>query len=164
MSRPDADPETAGKGADAVGNDTPDLSGRNRIAWNAFTGWLGYFVAVATGFVLPRLMDRELGQTALGLWDFAWSCVSYVRLGQIGFAQSTTRHLARSRAMQDTEGLRRVASSTFGVSSGVAALVLTLTTIAVWAVPLFIGTSRADEIATARWAIALSWPTRVRLR
>ena len=50
---------------------------------------------------------------------------------------------------------RRVASTTLGVSSGVAAFVLGLTTIAVWGVPFFIGTTDTAEIATARWVVAL---------
>jgi len=153
--QPDTDPETAGQGAGPVRDDATDLSGQDRIAWNTLTGWLGHLVAVATGFVLPRLMDRELGQTALGVWDLAWSCVAYFRLSQVGLAPATMRYLAQRRGMRDVEGLRRVASTTLGVSSGVAALVLALTTTAVWGVPFFIGTTDAAEIATARWVVAL---------
>jgi O-antigen/teichoic acid export membrane protein len=100
-------------------------------------------------------MDRELGQTTLGVWDFAWSCVSYFQLSQIGLAQSAMRHIARPRAMRDVEGLRTVASSVIGVSFAVATLVLTLTTVAVWAVPFLIGTHDVEAIATARWVVAL---------
>src|SRR5262245_12669966 len=62
----------------------PDPSGRDRLAWNVLAGWAGYAVEVATGFVLPRMMDHHLGQATLGVWDFAWSCVAYFRFAQVG--------------------------------------------------------------------------------
>lgn len=107
------------------------------------------------GFILPRLMDRQLGQTTLGVWDFAWSCVSYFRLAQIGVAPATSRYLARFRAMGDVEGLRRAASSTVGVSMGVASAVLTLTALVTWLLPRLFATRLGDQVATAQWVVAV---------
>lgn len=139
--------------AETAGATAPDLSGRDRIAWNVLASWAGYFVEVATGFVVPRLMDHHIGQTSLGLWDFAWSCVSYFRLAQIGIGQATSRYLARHRAMSDAEGLRRVASSTFGVSTGVAALVLALTGLAVVAAPWLLPGRLGEHVWTAQQVV-----------
>lgn len=118
-------------------------------------GWAGYLVEVATGFLLPRLMDHHLGQTALGVWDFAWSCVSYFRLAQIGVAPATSRYLARHHAMGDVEGVRRVASSTAGVSTCVAVLVLSLTAIVTSAIPLLFTSRLGDHVTTAQWVVAV---------
>jgi O-antigen/teichoic acid export membrane protein len=131
-----------------------DLSGRDRIAWNVLTGWVGYAIEVAAGFIVPRLIDQQVGQTALGLWDFGWSCIAYLRLAQIGVAPATSRYLARYRAVRDTEGLRRVASSTFGVSIAVATLVLTLTGLAVVATPWLLPERLGDQVRTAQLVIA----------
>jgi len=138
-----------------AGGEASDLSGRDRIAWNVLTSWGGYLVEVVTGFVLPRLMDRHIGQTALGVWDFAWSCVAYFRLAQIGVGQATSRYLARHRAMRDVEGMRRVASSTVAVSTGVALLVLALTAVVTWSVPFFFSARLGEQVATGQWVIVL---------
>ena len=43
------------------------LTGRERIAWNVITGWLGHSVRIVVGFVLPRMIDNELGAEVLGI-------------------------------------------------------------------------------------------------
>lgn len=151
---PPAEPALAGAEGESAGS-AEDLTGRDRIAWNVLTSWGGYLVEIVTGFVLPRLMDQQIGQTALGVWDFSWSCVAYFRLAQIGVANATSRYLARYRAMRDEEGLRMVASSTLGVSTGVALVVLLLTALVTWAVPLFFGSRVGDQTVAAQWVVAL---------
>jgi O-antigen/teichoic acid export membrane protein len=133
----------------------PDPSGRDRIAWNVLAGWAGYLVELGTGFVLPRMMDQHLGQATLGVWDFAWSCISYFRFAQIGVAPATSRYLARYRALGDTAGLRMVATSTVGVSTLVALLVLMLTGLAVWAMPWLSASRLGEHVSTARWVVAV---------
>ena len=65
----------------------PDLTGRDRMAWNVFAGWAGYFVMAIAGFLAPRVMDRSLGQESLGVWDFGWSLVTYFNLTQLGVGE-----------------------------------------------------------------------------
>ncbi len=48
----------------------PDVSGRDRMAWNVFTSWAGYIVFIVAGFVLPRFIDRHVSQAGLGVWDY----------------------------------------------------------------------------------------------
>src|SRR6185312_6131153 len=84
-----------GPGGDAA----DDSSGRDRLAWNAMASWAGHFVFIVAGFVMPRQIDRHLGQVGLGIWDFGWTAVNYFILAQIGVGVSVNRYVARYRAI-----------------------------------------------------------------
>lgn len=115
-----------------------DMTGRSRFSRNVVFAWGGYLVNVVAGFVMPRLISDRLGQTTLGMWDFAWSIVSYFGLVQLGLSASVDRYVARYRAVGDNEGLSR-SVSTIGLFlklAGGLALVLAIST-AWWVLPLF---------------------------
>jgi len=132
-----------------------DASGRDRVAFNVLSSWGGYLVIVVTGFVLPRLTDRYLGQTALGVWDFAWSTVSYFGLARIGVKSSINRYIAKYRSTADAEGLRRVASSVAAVNLVAAGLILGIAGLTAWAVPSLLRTDVGASVGEARWVVAL---------
>src|ERR1700689_2389968 len=75
-----------------------DLSGQDRLSRNVAFAWGGYAVNLVAGFIMPRLISDRLGQTTLGIWDFAWSVVSYFGLVQLGVSGSVSRYVARYRA------------------------------------------------------------------
>ncbi len=115
-----------------------DLSGQSRFGRNVAFAWGGYLVNVVAGFVMPRLISDHLGQTTLGIWDFAWSVVSYFGLVQLGLSGSVQRYVARYRATGDNAGLSK-SVSTIGLSlkvSGVLAVILTLA-VSAWVIPQF---------------------------
>jgi O-antigen/teichoic acid export membrane protein len=78
---------------------------------NVLWSWGGYLIYVIAGFLMPRMIDRHLGQTQLGIWDFAWSIVTYLRLAQLGVGSSINRYVSRHRALGDQDGLNAVVSS-----------------------------------------------------
>jgi O-antigen/teichoic acid export membrane protein len=105
---------------------------------NVAFAWGGYAVNVIAGFVMPRLISDHLGQATLGIWDFAWSIVSYFGLVQLGLSGSVQRYVAKYRARGDFQNLSK-SVSTIGLSlkiSGAAAMLLTVV-VALWVVPLF---------------------------
>jgi O-antigen/teichoic acid export membrane protein len=115
-----------------------DLSGQRRLGRNVAFAWGGYVVNIIAGFIMPRLISDRLGQTTLGVWDFAWSVVSYFGLVQLGLSGSVQRYVARYRAKGDSAGLSR-SVSTIGLSlklSAILAAALTIIT-SLWIVPLF---------------------------
>ena len=59
-----------------VGKHNEDLTGRDRLVSNVLFSWGGNFVFIIAGFIMPRMIDRRLGQELLGIWDFAWSLVN----------------------------------------------------------------------------------------
>jgi O-antigen/teichoic acid export membrane protein len=101
-----------------------DPTGRHRMAFNVLTSWAGHLVFVIAGFLLPRILDRQIGQEMLGLWDFAWSLVSYFGLADIGAGSSLSRYVAGHRAAGDVAALRRAASSVMLVQAAVGTLCL----------------------------------------
>ena len=88
-----------------------DWSGRRRLAANVLSSWAGHLVFIVSGFVMPRLIDGEIGQDALGVWDFAWSLIAYFGLVQGGVVSSVNRFVARYRAVNDVEGVNRAVST-----------------------------------------------------
>src|SRR4030088_142418 len=100
----------AGAGVSASA-DSDDLTGRDRFVWNVLASWAGHFVFIVAGFIMPRQIDRHVGQVGLGVWDFGWTAVNYFSLAQIGVGVSVNRYVARYRAARDNEGLSRLISS-----------------------------------------------------
>ena len=108
---PAAEPPKAPPAADC-GAETPrDLSGRDRLVRNVVFSWGGHLVFIVSGFIMPRMIDQQLGQELLGVWDFAWSLVNYFRVVQLGVVSSVNRYVARYRAASDIHGVNCVASS-----------------------------------------------------
>src|ERR1700694_3507173 len=101
--------QDAAAAAGAAGDD--DLSGRDRLVWNVIASWAGHFVFIVAGFIMPRQIDRHIGQVGLGVWDFGWTAVNYFFLAQIGVGVSVNRYVARYRSARDNEGLGRMISS-----------------------------------------------------
>lgn len=132
-----------------------DRTGKDRLAFSILSSWGGYLVIVVASFFMPRFMDRFIGQTALGVWDFGWSLVSYFSLAQIGIGTSVNKFVAQQRATNDVAGLRRVVSSVTYVNLATSVLVLLVTAIATWAVPLILNPSLGVYIDVARWVVAL---------
>lgn len=132
-----------------------DLTGRDRMAKNVLASWGGHMVFVLAGFLMPRLIDRHTGQTALGVWDLGWSLVSYLGLAEAGVGSSVNRFVAQYRATGDTAGLGRAVSSAHVIQMASAALVLVLTAAAALALPRLFGSRLADHGDEARWVVAL---------
>lgn len=137
----------------ADGGDTGDLSGRDRMAWNVVASWLGHSVFVVAGFFLPRIIDRHLGQTGLGIWDFGWSLVSYLGIAQVGVGSSVNRFVAKRRAQHDTEGLNRTVSSVMLLQGLIALAVLVLTAVGTWMVPKLLSAQLGGFVSDARMVV-----------
>src|SRR5438876_10171005 len=112
---------------DACASPGKDLTGRDRLVSNVLFSWGGQFVFIATGFVMPRIIDVKLGQEVLGVWDFAWSLVAYFQFIEAGITCSVNRYVGRYWAIQDIPSINRVVSSATFILSIAGFLVLLLT-------------------------------------
>jgi O-antigen/teichoic acid export membrane protein len=99
------------------------------MVWNVIVSWTGQFVFIVAGFIMPRMIDRHLGQDLLGVWDFAWSLVNYFSLVQAGIGSSVNRYVAKYRGRGDIIGVNRVVSSAFCIMLGSGTVVLALTAV-----------------------------------
>jgi O-antigen/teichoic acid export membrane protein len=131
----------------------PDPHGRDRILRNVLSGWVGYVAMAVSGFVAPRLLDRKLGQEALGVWDFAWSIVAYFGLAHLGVGTSINRYVARYRAAGDVGALNRLAASVTAINLTAAGVILGTSALIALRVPVLLGGS--SEAGAATWVILL---------
>jgi len=141
--------------AQAAPTAAEDLTGRDRMAWNVLASWAGHFVFIVAGFILPRFIDRHIGQTALGVWDFGWSLVSYFSLAQVGIGSAVNRFVARYRGVGDMERLNGLVSTVFLIQLGVAVLVIGITAVVGAAVPALWGERLGFYAGEARWVVLL---------
>jgi O-antigen/teichoic acid export membrane protein len=130
-----------------------DATGRTRLTRNVLSSWAGYLVFIAAGFIMPRMIDAHLGQVLLGIWDFCWSLVTYLRITQLGIGASINRYISRHRADQDYDGLNRTASSVMGVQLVAACIAALITATLVFLLPRMFGNRLGSHIVEAQWIV-----------
>ena len=148
IDRPLADGQSAPQ-------DSFDLTGRDRLLWNVVMSWASHAVFLVAGFIMPREIDRSIGQIGLGVWDFAWTAVNYFYLAQIGVGVSVNRYVARYRAAGDREGLSRMISSVMILQLVAAVIVMAATAASAWWLPQLFGYRLHEDATVARDVIAL---------
>lgn len=130
-----------------------DLTGKNRRTYNVIIGWLGQLVFVASGFILPRMIDNNLGQETLGIWDFAWTLITYFEFIYSGLVSSVNRYVAKHRATGNIDGVNIAVSSVFFTLLVLAVLVALLTTTTALALPHFLQARLGDHTTDTQWVI-----------
>lgn len=94
-----------------------DHTGRGQMVRNVVTSWLSQLVFIVFGFVMPRMIDESIGQTALGVWDFGWAIVHYLSLTMLGIGSSVNRFVARYRATADWHSMSSSMSSVIAIQT-----------------------------------------------
>jgi O-antigen/teichoic acid export membrane protein len=133
-----------------------DLTGRDRLVWNVIFNWAAYFVFIVAGFIMPRMIDRRLGQELLGIWDFAWSLVTYFGLVQLGVGSSVNRYVAKYRAAQDISGITLIISSSSCILGIAGLIVFALTVTASLMLPQLFGAKLGENVNQAQWVVFFS--------
>jgi len=127
-----------------------DLTGRSRMVWNVIVSWASQLVFIAAGFIMPRMIDRKLGQTTLGIWDFSWSMVAYFGLIQVGVGASVNRYVAKYRARKEMRLVSSVVSSVMFLQCLMGVVVIGLTGIVVHLLPSFWGQQLGEGTGDAQ--------------
>ncbi|MBL7145000.1 MAG: oligosaccharide flippase family protein [Phycisphaerae bacterium] len=130
-----------------------DLTGRDLLVSNVVFSWAAHFVFIIAGFILPRMIDRRLGQELLGVWDFGWSLVSYFGLVQAGVGSSVNRYIAKYRAAGDISGVNRIASTAFCIQNLAGMLVFGLTIAVSLLLPQLFGARLGENVVDAQWVV-----------
>lgn len=130
-----------------------DVVGRDRLVGNVLASWGGHLVFVIAGFIMPRLIDRRLGQEVLGIWDFAWSLVAYFSFIQGGVASAVNRYVAKHRASNDAEGVNRAVSSAACLLGIAGAIVVGLAITAAWLLPVLFGDRLVVHTRNTQWVV-----------
>ena len=100
-----------------------DITGRSQLVRNVGASYAGHAVFIVFGFVMPRAIDEQVGQAALGVWDFSWALVNYLNIAMIGIGSSVNRYVARYRAAGDELSLNKTISTVVAVQLAIAVLV-----------------------------------------
>jgi O-antigen/teichoic acid export membrane protein len=130
-----------------------DLTGQDRFTWNLIVSWASQLVLVFSGFIMPRLVDDEVGQVALGIWDFGWSFVSYLALLGFGMGACFNRYIAKHRAAGDFVRLNEVANSAVFVQLIVSTAVTLCTVLFYFLLPNFFSESLKENTEMAQWVV-----------
>lgn len=130
-----------------------DLTGLDRLVRNVFTSWAAYFIIMIAGFVMPRIIDRQIGQEALGIWDFCWTIVSYFGFAGIGVGSSVNRYVARYRAIGDLETMNRALSSVNYVQTIIALGMFVITGLISWSLPILFSKRLGSATGTAAYVL-----------
>ena len=146
---------TSSAGSDAVPESHVPETGRERLAWNVLASWGAHLVFIAAGFVLPRLIDERIGQTALGIWDFGWSVTAYLVLALGGVISSVNRYVAHHRARADHAGLNQFVSSVTVVLGAGGLLLTAVIALIAWALPALLSEQLTGYVTEARWVVCL---------
>ncbi len=125
------------------------------MAGNVLASWAGQCIFILAGFVMPRMIDKRLGQDLLGVWDFSWSLVSYFSLVQIGVIGSISRYVAMYQAKHDEEGVNRSISSVSCILLTMAGVIVVLTIVAFFSLGWFRGASLGIYLQDARWVVLI---------
>lgn len=127
-----------------------DLTGRSRMLSNVLTSWFAQVLIIIAGFFLPRIIDNNLGQFGLGIWDFAWSITSYVALAQLGIGSALNRFIAKYRAAGETSKLQMAVSTTVGIQWTFAVLVALAVVGIYYLIPVYLSEELGDGLEPAR--------------
>ncbi|WP_022940392.1 MATE family efflux transporter [Psychromonas hadalis] len=134
-------------------NKKADLTGQDRFAWNLLVSWASQLVLIFSGFIMPRLVDEQVGQASLGIWDFGWSFVSYLSLVGLGMGACFNRYIAKHRAAGDFVSLNKVANSAVFVQLIFSAITAMTTISFYFLLPLYFSDTLQDNIVTAQWVV-----------
>jgi O-antigen/teichoic acid export membrane protein len=132
-----------------------DLTGRKNMAGNVLASWAGQGIFIIAGFVMPRMIDRRLGQELLGVWDFSWSLVSYFSLVQVGVIGSISRYVAMHQAKNDGDGVNRSISSAACILLVMAGIIASLALGAFFSLGWFRGAALGVYLQDARWVVLI---------
>jgi O-antigen/teichoic acid export membrane protein len=141
--------ERAGQGLEAG----TDLTGRDQLISNVLFNWAAHLVFIIAGFIMPRLINRRLGQETLGVWDFGWSLVSYFYLVDVGISGAVSRYVAKYRTTGDVLSLNQTISSGSCVLGVAGTVVLGLALAFSWLLPGLFGTRLGEYIHEAQWVV-----------
>jgi len=130
-----------------------DLTGREGLVRNVLFSWGGQLIFIAAGFIMPRLIDRRLGQEELGIWDFSWSVVGYFSFIQAGVSSAVNRYVGKHWAEQEISEINSIISCATAALTlaGIVVVLATLGTVTL--LPSVAGDRLGIHIGDAQWVV-----------
>jgi O-antigen/teichoic acid export membrane protein len=136
-------------------DDRQKLTGTDRMVSNVFSSWGMQFAFIVAGFIIPRMIDKELGQIQLGIWDFCWSIVAYFKLVKAGIVSSVNPFVAKYRTIGDFNNVNISINSVTAVLIVMGVIVIFLSIATSYLLPKLFAQQLADNIKDGRVIILL---------
>ena len=136
-------------------NARDDLTGQDRLTWNVLVSWASQLVTIVLGFVMPRMIDEQLSQVSLGIWDFGWAIVSYISLVDFGVGANAARYVAQFRIEGQAARLNEMVSAAHLVQTLVSGLVLVMTLTAFFLLGRWLPAGMQAHADDARYMVLL---------
>jgi O-antigen/teichoic acid export membrane protein len=124
------------------------------MARNAAANYVAYGVQLVVGVLVTPFLLRGLGVEAFGTLSVILSCVAYVAIAEAGIGIATVRRIAAASANDDEDLSREILGTSF-VLWLFAALLGVVVLVAMIGVLSHVVPSHGDQLASARWALAL---------
>jgi O-antigen/teichoic acid export membrane protein len=139
----------------SMGKADTDAGRKGGLAFGLVASWVAQILQIASGFIIPRMIDSGAGPVTLGVWDFGWSLVSYFSLIEGGVGSSVNRYIALERGKGDLDGVNRIASSAAAIQRAVGTVILILTVVFAFGIPYDLKGASPAVMQDARWLVFL---------
>lgn len=95
---------------------------------NAISNWTSLFISIATGIFLTPFIIKHIDKSGYGIWVLVNSLTGYYGLLNLGVSAAITRYVSHYTALDDREGLNKVANSALAMFcvTGAVAVILSL--------------------------------------
>ncbi len=134
---------------------SPPASKKPGDTKNVLSNWASQFIMVVSGFVLPRLINDQLGTAELGVWDLGWSMSAIISMSGLGFGSSANHHVAKLRHTSDWSELNRMLSATATLVLYAAIGALVITTGIIYGLPWWMQDDPGTRLVVdAQWMVA----------
>jgi O-antigen/teichoic acid export membrane protein len=118
------------------------------------SNWAGQVATIASGFILPRLLNDTLGTAELGVWDIGWTARSVITMSSFGMGSSSNHYAARFQASGEWDRLSHVLSATIALVIYTLLLALLVTVGCILVVPFVMRNDTAELVASAQIVVA----------
>ena len=120
---------------------------------SVLANWAGEFVFIVSGFILPRLINDQIGQAQLGIWDFCWATVAYLTLLSAGLASSVNRYVAWYKAVGRWNDLNRACSACACIFTAGGLVAVAITGVLAVGLPSFLPKAFAEFQSEVQWVL-----------
>jgi len=102
---------------------------KKNILLSVFSNWANLFTTVVLAFIVSPILIKQLGNETYGIWILIVSVTSYFTILDFGVNTAIVRYISKYTALKNNLKTNEIYSSSFGLFSIIAVVVITFTLI-----------------------------------
>jgi O-antigen/teichoic acid export membrane protein len=102
---------------------------KKKILLSIFSNWANLFSVVVLAFIVSPILIQQLGNETYGIWILIVSVTSYFTVLDFGVNTAIVRYVSKYTALKDSLKTNEIYSSSFGLFSIIAVVVIMFTLI-----------------------------------